>query len=171
MARYGISLQGAKLYGHPLPIYIRHEPIATTCTLLTGDAAGLVDPLTGEGIRFAVKSGRLAAQAILAGRPDRYPAMVRRRIGLSHTFGLGLAWLFYHFPRTSYALGVRNPFATQAFVDLLSDRASYPDVILRLFGTLLIYLPTEILSALVGLLGGPGRWQWIRSRFYPGMKD
>ena len=31
--------------------------------LLAGDAAGLVDPITGEGIAFAMKSGQLAAQA------------------------------------------------------------------------------------------------------------
>ena len=35
--------------------------------LLVGDAAGMVDSVTGEGIYFALKSGSLAAQAILQG--------------------------------------------------------------------------------------------------------
>jgi geranylgeranyl reductase family protein len=41
--------------------------------LLTGDAAGLVNPLQGEGISQAMSSGRAAAQAVLAdpGRPAR----------------------------------------------------------------------------------------------------
>jgi hypothetical protein len=41
--------------------------------LLTGDAAGLVNPLQGEGIAQAMSSGRAAAQAVLAdpGRPAR----------------------------------------------------------------------------------------------------
>jgi flavin-dependent dehydrogenase len=35
--------------------------------LLAGDAAGLVDPLTGEGIHSAIVSGQAAAGAVLAG--------------------------------------------------------------------------------------------------------
>ena len=35
--------------------------------LLVGDAAGLVNPLQGEGIAPAIVSGRLAAEAVLAG--------------------------------------------------------------------------------------------------------
>ena len=33
--------------------------------LLAGDAAGFVDPMTGDGLRFAVRSGELAAAAAL----------------------------------------------------------------------------------------------------------
>ncbi len=99
-------------------------------SLLVGDAAGLVDPFSGEGIRFAIKSGKMAAEAILSERLDQYPQHVYREIGFSHMFGIGLALLFYYLPGLCFVLGVRNPFATQAFVDLLSDRANYPIVIL-----------------------------------------
>lgn len=167
MARYGIALGDAPLHGHPLPIYTRREPIATRRTLLVGDAAGLVDPFSGEGIRFAMKSGRLAAESILAGRPEHYPALVYRRIGLNHTLAAGLGLLFYHFPGLCYALGVRNPFATYAFVDLLSDQASYMQVILRLFASLPVFLVTESVAALAGLLGGPERREWIKKAVYP----
>ena len=40
--------------------------------LLVGDAAGLVDPLSGDGIYEAFVSARLAAAAILEGRLDDY---------------------------------------------------------------------------------------------------
>ena len=44
--------------------------------LLVGDAAGLVDPLSGDGIYEAFVSARLAADAILASRPEEYePAL------------------------------------------------------------------------------------------------
>jgi menaquinone-9 beta-reductase len=49
--------------------------------LLTGDAAGLVNPLQGEGIAHAMTSGRLAAEAVLAGpggAASRYRAAVAR---------------------------------------------------------------------------------------------
>ena len=40
-----------------------------------GDAAGLVNPLQGEGIAQAMSSGRAAAEAILAARAPRPPAI------------------------------------------------------------------------------------------------
>ena len=53
-------------------------------TLLAGDAAGLVDPITGEGIAFALKSGHLAAvaatQSLAAGAP--HSALQRYRKAL-----------------------------------------------------------------------------------------
>ena len=33
--------------------------------LLAGDAAGFIDPMTGDGLRFAVRGGELAAEAAL----------------------------------------------------------------------------------------------------------
>lgn len=47
---------------------------ATTCgvpgLLLAGDAAGFIDPMTGDGLRFAVQGGELAARAALASLAD-----------------------------------------------------------------------------------------------------
>jgi glycine/D-amino acid oxidase-like deaminating enzyme len=45
--------------------------------LLVGDAAGLVNPLQGEGIAQAMGSGRAAAEAVLAG-PAHAAARYRR---------------------------------------------------------------------------------------------
>ena len=42
--------------------------------LLVGDSLGLAQPLTAEGILPAVVSGRVCAEAILAGEAARYPA-------------------------------------------------------------------------------------------------
>jgi geranylgeranyl reductase family protein len=166
MARYGIDLNGAQFHGHPLPIYTGRQPIMSKRSLLVGDAAGLVDPLSGEGIRFAVKSGRMAAESILSGRLDQYPQRVYREIGFSHSIGLGLSLLFFSLEPLCFFLGVQNPFATQAFVDLLSDRADYPEVIIRVFGTLPIFLMTEVIAALAGLLRGAHQKEKIRSAVY-----
>lgn len=167
MARYGISVDGVSQFGHTLPFYTRREPIATERVLLAGDAAGLVDPFSGEGIRFAIKSGRMAAEAILSGNPQRYSAQVHRRIGRNHLLGNGLAEMFYNFPRVCFALGVHNPFATYALTEMLSDRIGYGRVILTLFGTLPLFLLTEAVAALVGWFGGPRIRRRIRAAFYP----
>jgi flavin-dependent dehydrogenase len=45
---------------------------------LVGDSLGLAHPITAEGILPATVSGRRAAEAILAGDPESYPARLRR---------------------------------------------------------------------------------------------
>ena len=52
--------------GFGLPLGSLKRPISGERFLLVGDAAGLVDPFTGEGIGNAMISGRIAAQHILA---------------------------------------------------------------------------------------------------------
>ncbi|HEU0335756.1 MAG TPA: geranylgeranyl reductase family protein [Gaiellaceae bacterium] len=64
----------AETKGHRLPMRRLGAPAARGRVLLVGDAAGLVDPLSGDGIYEAFVSARLAAEAILAGDLDGYAA-------------------------------------------------------------------------------------------------
>jgi geranylgeranyl reductase family protein len=166
MRRYGIQLDGSTMHGHPIPIYRGRERIATKRVLLVGDAAGLADPLSGEGIRYAIKSGRLASQAILSGHPERYAALVRRQIGWNHTFALYAALLFYHLDWLCLALGAPNPFTTHAIMDLLSDRTGTINVVLRGVFTFPIFIATETLAIVVSLLGRPEKAKRIREKVY-----
>ena len=52
------------------------ERLEAAAGLLVGDAAGLVNPFTGEGLSYALESGALAAAAVLAHRDD--PAAAQR---------------------------------------------------------------------------------------------
>ncbi len=60
------------LKGHPLPYGNYLTKPGHNNILLLGDACGLADPLLGEGIYYAHKSGQLAAMAVLESRnkPD-----------------------------------------------------------------------------------------------------
>lgn len=60
--------------GHRLPMRVLGAPAARGRVLLVGDAAGLVDPLSGDGIYEAFVSAELAARAIVSERPDEYEA-------------------------------------------------------------------------------------------------
>jgi geranylgeranyl reductase family protein len=65
------------------PIPTRYDPLRLTNgrVLFAGDAAGVVDPMTGEGIAQALESGALAAEAIVAGgEPAAVSARYRRRV-------------------------------------------------------------------------------------------
>ena len=55
-----------QLRAHHLPLRDPGQPLAVGPVALVGDAAGLIDPLSGEGIGNAIHSGRLAADAARA---------------------------------------------------------------------------------------------------------
>ena len=152
MARYGISLEGVPLHGHPIPVYMRPETIATRRIFLVGDAAGLVDPFSGEGIRLAIKSSRLAANAILSGRPWQYPPQVFFQISLGHLFGWIVCWIFYNLQEIGFALVVPNPAVTRALMDMLADRENYLGALLRALVTSVVFVPLQAVRLLIGLL-------------------
>lgn len=61
-------LRGAMLpFGNMMP-----RPVWGGNVYFVGDAAGLVEPLTGEGIYYALQSGQYAAESILEGGTERY---------------------------------------------------------------------------------------------------
>lgn len=92
----GTVAAGDRWRGHHLPLSTWRWRQPDGPVLLAGDAAGLVNPLTGEGIYYAVATGvaagRAAAQAIRAGDPARagarHRAAVRRLLArhLRHTW-------------------------------------------------------------------------------------
>jgi len=61
-----IAVKDEKIGGFPIPggYYIKPEVIDDN-KIIVGDAAGLVDPITGEGIYYAMLSGKYAAEAII----------------------------------------------------------------------------------------------------------
>jgi geranylgeranyl reductase family protein len=79
------------------PIPTRFDPSRLTAgrVLFAGDAAGVVDPMTGEGIAQAMESGALAAQSITRGGDAdhvtaRYRTSVVRSLGADLRFAAAL---------------------------------------------------------------------------------
>ena len=142
MDHLGIRLDGVRLHGHPLPCYQApiwpwwhrqpQERLSTRRCLLVGDAAGLVDPLIGEGIRYAIASARLAAEAIVRDDLAGYEGAIWREMGHSLATASMAANLYYRIPRLSYQMGVRNPATVRHIVDVLAERSSYVGIGRRL---------------------------------------
>jgi flavin-dependent dehydrogenase len=78
----------------PLPMGFNRRPLGQPGMLVVGDAGGLVNPFNGEGIAYAMESGKLAAElvheALAKGRPGLahvYPTLVRNRYGRYFSLG------------------------------------------------------------------------------------
>ena len=76
-------LEQAEFYSAPVPCLGPHSwkknQIAGDRWALVGDAAGLVDPITGEGIHYAFKSAEILAETI--DKPDQYATKIWLEIG------------------------------------------------------------------------------------------
>lgn len=59
------ALQIGELEGFGLPLGSRRVKISGDHFMLTGDAASLIDPITGDGIGNAMLSGKLAAEQVM----------------------------------------------------------------------------------------------------------
>jgi len=94
MAAKSLSLKDARFYSHLLPSLDaaswRGRRVAGEGWMAVGDAAGLVDPITGEGIYYALRSAELAAQALASGppSPDGLPAHYRQLLRRDFMAGL-----------------------------------------------------------------------------------
>ncbi len=67
--------------GHLLPMRRTGSPAARGRALLVGDAAALVDPLSGDGIYEAFVSAELASEAIVGGQLDEYAPRLEAALG------------------------------------------------------------------------------------------
>ncbi|HZP34303.1 MAG TPA: NAD(P)/FAD-dependent oxidoreductase [Candidatus Acidoferrales bacterium] len=95
-----ISLHGAEFYSHVLPSpraqTLAKRRVAGPNWALIGDAAGWVDPITGEGLYYALRSGELLAESLIAGKPEVYPRRVRDDFAADLEIAARIADNFYH---------------------------------------------------------------------------
>jgi len=120
--------------GVPLPAEVTgqhlgmggHAYVPRGRVLLAGDAAGLVDPLTGEGIHSAIVSGQAAAAAILetfgSSSPDPATAYARRLAPLQQTlaFSHRAARAFYREPERGFR-AMKLPFLRSLVLKTYAD--------------------------------------------------
>jgi flavin-dependent dehydrogenase len=129
---YGLDPRSATdTRGYRLPLRRAHSSLARGTAAVIGDAAGLVDPFSGDGMYEAFLSARLVADAaldVLAGRApglEPYAAAVARMITPLTNAGWGAKLAFERFPRTTFALA-RLPVTFRALEKLLRGELAYP---------------------------------------------
>jgi len=140
MDERGLKFKGAEFYSHLLPCLEtaawKTNRVAGDDWTAVGDAAGLVDPITGEGLYYALRSADLAAQTILQDNgpkaADTYRQLLRKDFMHDLEFGSRLArriyygsFLFGSVPTRMIQFTLRSQTFKAAVQDLFAGTQSY----------------------------------------------
>jgi geranylgeranyl reductase family protein len=116
---------------HPIPLPTRHFRISGERVILIGDAAGLADPLSGEGLYGALKSARLAAECINHSLRNSNYNMMQYTQNIQDTMypdlrsALYISKLFYSFPWLFHRVFMANRQLVLDYFAVISDAGSY----------------------------------------------
>ena len=170
MQEKGIAFKGAAFYGHMLPALEtpgwRSNRVAGDGWLAVGDAGGLVDPITGEGLYYAMRSGDLASQVALneshsfAEKAQAYRNLLRHEFAADLEFGAAIArrvflgrFLFSTVPARMVGFVRRSPRFRALIEDLFAGTQPYLGLKSRLLknlnGTLQEVIMTFFLKKLI----------------------
>jgi len=153
MSEQGISAKGAAFYSHLLPSLDsgswRRNRVAGDGWMAVGDAAGLVDPITGEGLYYAIRSADLAARALLsevsclAEKVATYRNFLRHDFAADLELGSRLAkrvflgrFLFGSVPERMVQFSRRSPRFSGIMQDLFAGKQPYSGLKRRLLRNL-----------------------------------
>ena len=142
LTQRGIAWKGATFYSHLLPSLgaasWKKNRVAGEGWMAVGDAAGLVDPVTGEGLYYAIRSADLAARALLseaiepAGKVEQYRQSLRRDFAADLEFGSRLAkrvflgrFLFGSVPARMVQFTRSSPRFSAIIQDLFAGKQPY----------------------------------------------
>jgi geranylgeranyl reductase family protein len=146
---------GARLepYSWPIPSLSAGDfgalALAGARWALIGDAAGLVDPITREGIFFALASGQWIADALLAGAPARYARRVHDEAvpELAQAARLKAGFFRPEFTTLMMRALRQSEAVRRVMADLVAGRQSYATLKRRLFTTFEWGLAVRVLIA------------------------
>ncbi len=142
MTEREISWKHGSFYSHMLPALDtsswRQNRVAGEGWLAVGDAAGLVDPITGEGLYYALRSADLAVRSLLsdvsslAEKVNQYRRSLRRDFAADLEFGSRLArrvfmgkFLCGSVPARMVQFTRRSPRFSAIMQDLFAGRQPY----------------------------------------------
>jgi flavin-dependent dehydrogenase len=151
--------KNGRAIGHPiLSFYDEGQRVAQGRVLLVGDAGHLMDPLTGEGIYYALQSGKLAAEAIVESKergisPSQpYEMSVRTLIFGDLKWALHISQIIYRFTKFSYRTLKLHPELGEICIRVMEQKETYQGFVLkvkdRMKGLLKGHLREKIKNAL-----------------------
>ncbi len=158
----GFDLANARFYSHILPA-LRTRTLETLAVcgpgwVTIGDSAGLVDPITGEGLYYALRSAELCARALLAGQVTEYQARIEEEILPELRLAARVSQRFYRgqvfgesVAERMVALTAQSENFRALMSDLFAGIQGYHDLRARLYRS----LPSLMAEGLAGALRLP----------------
>ncbi|MEL6496612.1 MAG: geranylgeranyl reductase family protein [Cyanobacteria bacterium J06623_7] len=131
---FGLDASQGDYQEHPLNLWDKERTLHSDRALLVGEAAGMVDPLIGEGIRPAMFTGVRAAGAVNSALQGDANALASYTESINQEWGANLAkadflaGLFFKAPKIAYKMGVKRPSAGQLMGKILCGELSYSQV-------------------------------------------
>lgn len=131
LAALGLDVSAAHIDGgHLTRVRAPGSPLRRGQVLLAGDAGGLLEPWTREGISFALRSGGLAGAAATGDLASYAPA-VERELGAEMDAGRTALRVFTRHPGTVHTVLRARPGIWQLFVSLVAGRTTLADQLTR----------------------------------------
>jgi flavin-dependent dehydrogenase len=157
--KQNIPTEGARFYSHVLPSpkerTFSERTVVGKNWAMVGDAAAWVDPLTGEGLFYAMRSGELLGRALAEGCPEKYPARVKAAFSSELEFAARMVRRFYRGTFLGTAVTTRmvqflrrSAVFRQLMGDLFAGTQDYTSLKRRLWGHLGITVSEFISSVL-----------------------
>jgi flavin-dependent dehydrogenase len=158
----GYDWESARFYSHILPSF-RTQSFETLKVCgdggagwaMIGDSAGLVDPITGEGLYYALRSAELCANTLLAGRPDEYQSLLEEELLPELKLAARVSQRFYSGQifgdsvlERMVSLTAQSPSFRELMSDLFAGIQGYRDLRARLYKI----LPSVMAQGLAGTL-------------------
>jgi len=123
-----------RIIGQSLPsFYDERQRVSVGRFLLVGDAGHMMDPLQGEGIYYAIRSGMLAAEAIIQSKQkgilpaDLYQTLVHTHILEDLKWALYLSRVVFRFTKLAYRTLQHNPGLGDLYLRVLEGKGTYQD--------------------------------------------
>jgi len=123
-----------QLRAYPIPRGIRREKLHDKRVLLVGDAANLADPWLGEGLYYAISSGKIAAEEILkhfkGDTPDLsgYTNKIHQRFTCQFSYARRLSLLINALPTLSVRLLQSNASLQGMIISLLRGEKTHAEM-------------------------------------------
>ncbi|MBN2283673.1 MAG: geranylgeranyl reductase family protein [Deltaproteobacteria bacterium] len=122
-----------RVRGHVIPAGGIRRRVVRSRVMLCGDAAGFVDPLTGEGLPYAIRSGQIAASVAadtLAGSGEpgparRYERLCRGEFGGNLRYALLSAKIIYGTPSLFYRVLTGTAGSLEKYLETSLEEGQY----------------------------------------------
>ncbi|MEA2031146.1 MAG: geranylgeranyl reductase family protein [candidate division Zixibacteria bacterium] len=150
----GFPLEDLNPRGWPIPCGGINRQYAVPGIITVGDAAGFADAFMGEGIRYAIKSGQLAAGSIIDTlsnnangilQTDKYTKQVTRVVHSKLKYALLFARFVYRYPNIFLRISSRNKKVISKYLMVLHGKLSYKSLLIWLLVRLPILIVKEFI--------------------------